>query len=38
VIHGTGDVSLDPTYIPVFTTNGYDVAWTGLGGLSSVTI
>jgi hypothetical protein len=33
VIHGTGDVSLDPTYIPAFTTNGYEVAWTGLGGL-----
>jgi hypothetical protein len=33
VIHGTGDVSLDPTYIPAFTTNGYEIAWTGLGGL-----
>ena len=33
VIHGTGDVSLDSTYIPAFTTNGYEVAWTGLGGL-----
>ena len=33
VIHGTGDVSLDPTYIPAFLTNGYGWAWSGLGGL-----
>jgi poly-gamma-glutamate synthesis protein (capsule biosynthesis protein) len=33
VIHATGDVSLDPGYIPAFVTNGYDWAWTGLGGL-----
>jgi poly-gamma-glutamate synthesis protein (capsule biosynthesis protein) len=33
VIHATGDVSLDPDYIPAFRTNGYDWAWTGLGGL-----
>jgi hypothetical protein len=24
VIHGTGDVSLDPGYIPAFGSNGYD--------------
>jgi len=33
VIHGTGDVSLDPSYIPAFRTNGYAWAWSGLGGL-----
>jgi len=33
VIHGTGDVSLDPSQIPVFRTNGYGWAWSGLGGL-----
>jgi hypothetical protein len=33
VIHGTGDVSLDPSYIPAFVSNGYELAWTGLDGL-----
>jgi len=33
VIHGTGDVSLDPAYIPNLTANGYGYAWDGLGGL-----
>ena len=33
VIHGTGDVSLDPSYIPVFRSNGYGWAWSGLEGL-----
>ncbi|HKZ75538.1 MAG TPA: CapA family protein [Actinomycetota bacterium] len=33
VIHGTGDVSLDPDYIPAFRTEGYGWAWSGLGGL-----
>jgi poly-gamma-glutamate synthesis protein (capsule biosynthesis protein) len=33
VIHATGDVSLDPDYIPAFRSNGYSWAWTGLGGL-----
>jgi poly-gamma-glutamate synthesis protein (capsule biosynthesis protein) len=33
VIHGTGDVSLDPSYIPAFRSNGYGWAWSGLGGL-----
>jgi poly-gamma-glutamate capsule biosynthesis protein CapA/YwtB (metallophosphatase superfamily) len=33
VIHGTGDVSLDPSQIPAFRTQGYDWAWSGLGGL-----
>jgi hypothetical protein len=33
VIHGTGDVSLDPDYIPALRTNGYDWAWSGLDGL-----
>jgi poly-gamma-glutamate capsule biosynthesis protein CapA/YwtB (metallophosphatase superfamily) len=33
VVHGTGDVSLDPSYIPAFRTNGYGWAWSGLNGL-----
>jgi poly-gamma-glutamate synthesis protein (capsule biosynthesis protein) len=33
VIHGTGDVSLDPSYIPAFRANGYGWAWSGLNGL-----
>jgi len=33
VIHATGDVSLDPSYIPALRTNGYDWAWSGLDGL-----
>ncbi|MGA9161942.1 MAG: CapA family protein [Actinomycetota bacterium] len=33
VIHGTGDVSLDPSYISAFASNGYGWAWSGLGGL-----
>ena len=33
MIHGTGDVSLDPDYIPAFRTNGYGWAWSGLDGL-----
>lgn len=33
VIHGTGDVSLDPDYIPAFRSNGYGWAWSGLDGL-----
>ena len=33
LIHGTGDVSLDPSYIPAFRTEGYGWAWSGLSGL-----
>jgi poly-gamma-glutamate capsule biosynthesis protein CapA/YwtB (metallophosphatase superfamily) len=33
VIHGTGDVSLDPTQIPAFRTQGYGWAWSGMDGL-----
>ena len=33
VIHGTGDVSLDPSQIPAFGTRGYGWAWSGLGGI-----
>ena len=33
VIHGTGDVSLDPSYIPAFRAKGYAWAWSGLNGL-----
>lgn len=33
VIHATGDVSLDPSYVPALHVNGYGWAWSGLGGL-----
>ena len=33
VIHATGDVSLDPSYIPALSANGYAWAWSGLDGL-----
>ena len=33
VIHGTGDVNVDPDYIPTFQSNGYGYAWSGLDGL-----
>ena len=33
VIHGTGDVNVDPSYIPNFRTFGYGYAWSGLEGL-----
>ncbi len=33
LIQGTGDVALDPVYIPALAKNGYDYAWTGLDGL-----
>jgi poly-gamma-glutamate synthesis protein (capsule biosynthesis protein) len=33
LIHATGDVSLDPDYIPAFRSNGFGWAWSGLGGL-----
>lgn len=33
VIHGTGDVAVDPAYIPALARNGWDHAWSGLGGL-----
>lgn len=33
VIHGTGDVNLDPSYIPALAANGYDYTWAALGGL-----
>lgn len=33
VIHGTGDVNLDPSYIPNLAANGYGYAWSGLDGL-----
>ena len=33
VIHGAGDVNLDPRYIPALARNGYDHAWAGLGGI-----
>ena len=33
LLHGAGDVSLDPRQIPSFRARGYDWAWSGLGGL-----
>jgi hypothetical protein len=33
VIHGTGDVSLDPGYIATYASQGYGYAWSGMGGL-----
>lgn len=33
LIHGTGDVNVDPSYIPNFRTYGYGYAWSGLDGL-----
>lgn len=33
VIQGTGDVNLDPTYIPALAELGYDHAWAGLESL-----
>lgn len=33
VIHGTGDVNTDVTYIPALAENGHPHAWSGLGGL-----
>ena len=33
VVHGTGDVNLDPDYIPAFRAQGYGHAWSGLDGL-----
>jgi poly-gamma-glutamate capsule biosynthesis protein CapA/YwtB (metallophosphatase superfamily) len=33
VVHGIGDVSLDPNYIPNFRIHGYRYAWTGLRGM-----
>ena len=31
VVHGIGDVNLDPVYIPALRARGYEHAWTGLG-------
>jgi len=33
VIHGAGDVNLDPSFIPNFEVHGYAWAWSGLDGL-----
>ncbi|NNF64523.1 MAG: hypothetical protein HKN07_09720, partial [Acidimicrobiia bacterium] len=33
VIHGAGDVSLDPSYVVSLASLGYDHAWSGLDGL-----
>lgn len=33
LIHGTGDVAVDPNYIPALAANGWDHAWSGLDGL-----
>jgi hypothetical protein len=31
-IYGTGDVNLDPGYIPALAANGHDYAWAALDG------
>jgi hypothetical protein len=33
VVHGTGDVNVDPDYIAAFRIEGYGYAWSGLDGL-----
>ena len=33
VIQGTGDVAVDPEYIPTLAAEGWDHAWSGLDGL-----
>ena len=33
VIHGTGDVTVDPSYIPTLKAKGWDHAWSGLEGI-----
>ena len=33
VIQGTGDVAVDPNYIPALAASGWDHAWSGLDGL-----
>ncbi len=33
LIHGTGDVNLDPDYVTTYRTRGYGYAWSGIGGL-----
>ena len=33
VIHGVGDVALDPNYVTTFRTEGYGYAWSGLEGI-----
>ncbi len=32
-VQGTGDVNLDPSYIPALASHGYEWAWSGLDGL-----
>ena len=33
IIHGIGDVALDPVYVPTFSSEGYAYAWSGLDGI-----
>jgi hypothetical protein len=33
LIHGTGDVSLDPSYVATYGIHGFGYAWSGLNGL-----
>ena len=33
IIQGTGDVAVDPSYIPALVSKGWDHAWSGLDGL-----
>jgi hypothetical protein len=33
LIHGAGDVNVDPTYVTSYASQGYGYAWSGLDGL-----
>ena len=33
VLHGTGDVNLDPSYVPALASRGFDWAWSGVDRL-----
>ncbi len=36
VIHGTGDLNVDPSYLPALAAEGYDHALSGLNGLFTI--
>src|SRR5205085_5824220 len=33
LIHGAGDVNVDPSYVTSYASQGYGYAWSGLNGL-----
>jgi hypothetical protein len=33
LLHGAGDVNVDPSYVTSYASQGYDYAWSGLDGL-----